>query len=148
MDKMLSLVLRLFRLAGSLGVSAWQHSFRGNMKKNELSEVELGDGGCIEPPEANGDIRRRDKDGNMMDVRSIGDEGWDEWADLFDATASDFAPNETLIIDALAQLVQRYGPEHGLTKCSYDGDNNSASMVFTYSGESWIISSNDVEPCS
>jgi hypothetical protein len=116
--------------------------------KNELSEVELSDGGCIEPPDTNGTMRRRDKDGNLMDSRSIGDEGWDEWADLFDATASDFAGTETRIIDALAQLVQEHGAAQGLTKCTYDGDNNSASMAFTYGGESWIISSNDVEPCS
>lgn len=56
--------------------------------------------------------------------------------------------SETRIIDALAQLVQRYGPAVGLTKCTYDGDHKSASMAFTYDGESWVISSKDIDPCS
>ncbi len=47
-------------------------------------DIELSDGGVIESPEDNGDIRRRDVHGNMMEVRSIGDEGWDERAALFD----------------------------------------------------------------
>jgi len=55
-----------------------------------MNEIELSDGGVIEPPEENGDIRRRDVNGNMMDVRSIGDDGWQEWADLFDLSESNF----------------------------------------------------------
>ena len=51
---------------------------------------------------------------------------------------------ETLIIDALAQLVQRHGPEFGLTKCTYDGDNSDAEMIFSYGEQSWIIRSRDV----
>lgn len=53
---------------------------------------------------------------------------------------------EVDIIDALSQLVQRYGPEFGLTKCTIDSDDDSASMAFNYEGESWLVSSNDVNP--
>ena len=67
-------------------------------------EIELSDGGCIEPPEENGDIRRRDVHGNMMDVRSVGDEGWDEWADLFGVSESDFGDDDEKSVQA-AQAV-------------------------------------------
>ena len=67
---------------------------RKTTPEHEFSEIELSDGGCIEPPEDNGDIRRRDVHGNMMEVRSIGDEEWDEWAHLFDVTEESFQEEE------------------------------------------------------
>lgn len=55
-----------------------------------LSEIELSDGGCIEVPDDNGDIRRRDSHGNCEEIRSIGDDDWQEWADLFQLNEKDF----------------------------------------------------------
>lgn len=47
------------------------------------SEINLKDGGIIEPPEDDGAIRRRDVDGNMMEVRTPDDDDYDEWKQLF-----------------------------------------------------------------
>lgn len=46
-------------------------------------ELELDDGGCIEGPDSEGVIRRRDVHGNVEEIRKPDDENWMEWRELF-----------------------------------------------------------------
>lgn len=59
-----------------------------------LSDIELPCGGCIETPDDDGRIRRRDSDGNTQEVRDVDDDDWQEWADLFDLTPKNFAEED------------------------------------------------------
>jgi hypothetical protein len=48
-----------------------------------MDNHELSDGGWIEPPDDNGEIWRRDKDGNCEEIRIPSDNDYDEWEQLF-----------------------------------------------------------------
>jgi len=50
--------------------------------------VILSDNGVIEWPDDDGTIRRRDIHGNCEEIRRPGDDGYEEWKDLFPATDS------------------------------------------------------------
>ncbi len=54
------------------------------------SDHELSDGGVIEVPDNDGTIRRRDVHGNCEEVRTIDDDDWSEWAQLFGMTKKNF----------------------------------------------------------
>ncbi len=63
-------------------------------KEETSSEIELSDGGCLEAPDSDGRIRRRDVNGNCEEIREIGEENWYDWAELFDVTEADFLVDE------------------------------------------------------
>ena len=63
---------------------------RPHVTKMSDKEVEFSDGGCIEAPDDDGTIRRRDAHGNCEEIQRIGDEGWAHWAGMFGKTEKDF----------------------------------------------------------
>lgn len=50
-----------------------------------MNDLKLNDGGVIEAPDKDGTIRRFDIYGNVEEVRTIDEENWQEWANLFKA---------------------------------------------------------------
>jgi len=113
-------------------------------RRDNLPDIELSDGGVIEAPLADGEIRRRDIHGNTEEVRYIKDDNWQDWADLWDLTPEDFTPDEVDIINLIGQLVQQHGPAVGLTKCDIKGDHNGATIMFTYRDQTWEVGSDSI----
>jgi len=64
-------------------------------KREDMVDLELSDGGVIEVPDEEGVIRRRDKDGNCEEVRYMGDDDWNDWADMFNLNEDDFTDEDT-----------------------------------------------------
>lgn len=62
-------------------------------KGDTMQEIELNDGGAIEHV-GDGELRRCDVHGNTEEIRRVGDENWQEWADLFGLKAEDFQEEE------------------------------------------------------
>jgi hypothetical protein len=54
--------------------------------------IELGDGGYIAFPDSDGDIRRYDSQGHCEDIKNPGDDGYEEWRDLFADDALYYQP--------------------------------------------------------
>ena len=52
---------------------------------------------------------------------------------------------ESKIIDALGYLIQMHGPQAGLSECLIDADSKSSSVVFTFEGQDYLISSKNIE---
>lgn len=70
-----------------------------------MQEIEFNDGGCIEYPDDDGEIRRRDCHGNCEEVRYPEDDNWQEWADLFPQWKK---KQEKTLLDELESLVCDY----------------------------------------
>ena len=52
---------------------------------------------------------------------------------------------ETKIIEAIGYLIQMHGNEAGLGECLIDGNSQNSSVVFTYEGQDYLLSSKDVK---
>ena len=81
-------------LTGDFDMTVDTFDYTVTTEKQMPDEIELDDGGCIEAPDSDGHIRRRDVHGNTMDIREPGDSDWQEWADLFGVTVDDFADED------------------------------------------------------
>ena len=100
---------------------------------NRWDEVELSDGGCIQPPEDdNGTIRRKDKDGNTEEIRCIGEDNWHEWAELWELTESDFYEYVTgrSLLEALKEIDET-SPERLEEPlfATYDNDDQDVIII-------------------
>lgn len=79
-------------------------------------EIELSDGGVIEAPDAVGTIRRRDVHGNTEDIRRVGEDDWQEWADLFGVQAEQY-------------LGDTFNDEHGSSYDPYESRDSDGKTI-------------------
>ena len=127
--------------------------------------IELSNGGVIEFPDSDGTIRRRNKDGNVEDVREPDDENWQQWAELFrnaDCDTEVFCPESPdykhspdpagltpadgagnnrgtdWIVDVSCKHCRRSGIPSVLTPRTSSSDRRSFSMSERIASEIWI----------